>query len=46
MRKLRTLIDEKPPKLDKETRKKTNHLMYVARVKNLLNLAKKTGRKT
>ena len=35
------LINEKPPKLDEETRRKTNHL-YVAGVKNLRNLARKT----
>ena len=46
MGKSRALIDEKPPKLDAETRKKTDHLMYVAGMKNLQNLAEKTGRKT
>ena len=46
MGKLRTLIDQKPPKLDEKTRKKTDHLIYIARVKNLQNQAKKTGRKT
>ena len=46
MGKLRALIDEKPPKLNEKTRRKTDHLMYVAKVKNLRNLAKKTGKKT
>ena len=46
VRKLRVLIAEKPPKLDEETRRKTDHLIYVAEMKNLQNLAKKTGRKT
>ena len=32
------LIDEKPLKLNKETRRKTNHL-YVAEMKNLQNLS-------
>ena len=45
MRKLRALIDEKPLKLDEKTRKKTDHLMYIAEVKNLQNLARKTGKK-
>ena len=35
------MIDEKPPKLDEETRRKTDYL-YVIGVKNLRNLAKKT----
>ena len=34
------LIYEKPPKFNKETRRKTNHL-YIAGVKNLQNLARK-----
>ena len=33
-------IDEKSPKLDEKTRRKTDHL-YIARVKNLRNLARK-----
>ena len=40
-RKTEGLIDEKPPKPDEETRRKTDYL-YVARVKNLRNLARKT----
>ena len=43
--KLRALIDEKSPKLDKETKKKTDHSIYAARVKNLQNLARKTRKK-
>ena len=37
------LIDEKPPKLDEETRRKTDHCFVAAlqEVKNLRNLAKK-----
>ena len=35
------LINEKPPKLDKEVRRKIDHF-YVARVKNFQNLTKKT----
>ena len=35
------MIDKKPPKLDEKTRRKTDHL-YIARVKNFQNLAKKT----
>ena len=44
--KLKALIDEKPFKLDEKTKKKTDYSIYVAEVKNLQNLAKKTGRKT
>ena len=29
--KTKDLIDEKPPKLDEETRKKTNHLLMFCR---------------
>ncbi len=41
-------IDEKPPKLNKETRRKTNHLFVEVEIvcKNLQNLAKKMGKKT
>ena len=44
--KSRALINEKSLKLDEETRKKTDHSMYVAEVKNLQNLTKKIERKT
>ena len=44
--KSRALIDKKSPKLNEETKKKTDHLMYVVGIKNLQNLARKTGKKT
>ena len=37
-----SLINEIAPKLHKKTRKKTNYL-YIAGIKNLQNLAGKTG---
>ena len=40
------LIDKKPPKLNKGTRKKTDHLLLLCKVKNLRNLDQKMGRKT
>ena len=43
--KLRARLMKKPPKLNEETKKKTDHL-YIAKVKNLQNLARKTGKKT
>ena len=41
-------INEKLPKLDKETKKKTDDLLlaYLLVMKNLQNLTKKTGKKT
>ena len=44
--KSRALIDKKLPKLDEKTRRKINHLMYISKVKNLQNLARKTGKNT
>ena len=44
--KSKALINEKFPKLDEEIKSKTDHSMYVAGLKNLRNLAKKTGKKT
>ena len=44
--KSRALINEKSPKLDEKTRKKINHSIYIAKVKNLQNLVRKTGKKT
>ena len=38
-------INEKPPKLGKETRRKTDHLLLQG-VKNLQNLARKTLEET
>ncbi len=40
--KTRDLIDEKPPKLDEETRRKTD----LQGVKNFQNRVRKTGKKT
>ena len=44
--KSRALIDKKSPKLDEKTRKKTDHSMYIAKVKNFQNLVRKTRKKT
>ncbi len=44
-RKTGSSINEKPPNLDEKMRRKTDHLLLLQRVKNLQNLAKKTGRK-
>ena len=40
------LINEKFPKLDEKIKKKTNHLLFLQKVKNLRNLARKIKRKT
>ena len=40
-RKLESLINKKPPKLNDKTRKKTDHFVALQEVKNLQNLAKK-----
>ncbi len=40
-------IDKKLPKLDEKMRRKTDYslFVYLLRIKNLQNLAKKTGKK-
>ena len=45
MGKSRVLINEKSPKLDEKTRRKTDHLMYITEMKNFQNLARKTRNK-